>query len=252
MHMTIGDSAGTNRYLIKKNFYPSNPTASQLYMGPLWDFDAIFRTPENWCALHNRSYSFYFPQLLDRQDFYLSYLHQWEAVSATFHSNIIEALHNLYNEKGEAIDASRLLDNKRWYTNVPYKSLSTEIDETDKWMKAQTKFIDTKLLTRYQLQFVVNNDVIHTDSLFYREEITYPAVDVEEGLSFEGWDITPSSMPANNLIITGSFSTANIIDMPYNEAENPTIVDLSGRRYDSLENLNRGIYIVNGKKTFIH
>ena len=28
--------------------------------------------------------------------------------------------------------------------------------------------------------------------------------------------------------------------------------DLSGRRYESLENLNRGIYIVNGKKTFIH
>ena len=248
-----GDSAGANRYLIKKNFYPAAPTASQMYMGPLWDFDAIFRTPENWCALHNRSYSFYFPQLLERQDFYLSYVNQWKDVSETLRSDIIEQLHNINEEKGEAIDASRMIDNKRWFTNVPYKSLSTEIDETDEWLKAQIKFIDTQLLTRYQLQFVIDENVIQSDSLFYRETITYPTVSVIDGYSFSGWDITPDSMPANDLTIHGSFiPLSGITDVTYDNSEtNPVIVDLSGRRYHNIESLSRGIYIINGKKTLI-
>lgn len=190
-----GDSAGSNRYLIKKNFYQDDPTSSQMYMGPLWDFDAIFRTPENWCALHDRSYSFYFPQLLDRNDFYSSYVNQWKEIRETLCDDIINRLRLIYQEKGEALDASRFLDYRRW--NTPYISLSNEIAETEEWLKAQIKFIDSQLLTHDDIS-----------------------------------SITSPSIQDSALMC-------------------PIIIDLSGRRYNKLEQLDRGIYIINGKKTLV-
>lgn len=247
-----GDSAGSNRYLIKNNFYQDDPTSSQMYMGPLWDFDAIFRTPENWCALHDRSYSFYFPQLLDRQDFYFSYVSLWEEVRETLRNDITNELRRIYEEKGEALDASRLLDHKRW--NTPYISLLTEIDETNEWLKAQVKFIDKELLTKYQLQFIIDDEVVLTDSLIYREEITYPTVPDKNGYIFSGWDIAPSTMPAKDLTIRGSYVTISglfEITDKNGTRTNPIIVDMFGRHYNEFEKLNRGIYIVNGKKIFV-
>lgn len=67
-----GDSGGTNCYLYKYDF--TSPTAkttnsSLLKMGPLWDFDAVLKNEGRWASIHNVDYSFYFPYLLDIDEF---------------------------------------------------------------------------------------------------------------------------------------------------------------------------------------
>ena len=201
--------------------------------------------------MHDRSYSFYFPNLLKRQDFYTSYVNQWKEVHKTLREDIIERLRSFYDEKGEALDASRLLDNKRWYTNVPFQSLASEIEETDEWLKTQTEFIDTQLLTRYQLQFVVDGEVLYTDSLIYREPITYPDVPHREGFTFKGWDTDINTMPAKDLTISGSYTNTVSIDNIEEEKAEESFIDIAGRRHRELKKTYRGIYIINGKKTFV-
>ena len=41
---------------------------------PLWDFDAVFKNEGRWASIHNVDYSFYFPYLLDIDEFKNEYL----------------------------------------------------------------------------------------------------------------------------------------------------------------------------------
>ena len=96
--------------------------------------------------------------------------------------------------------------------------------------------------------------MVLTDSLIYREEITYPTVPDKNGYIFSGWDIAQSTMPAKDLTIRGSYVTISglfEITDKNGTRTNPIIVDMFGGHYNEFEKLNRGIYIVNGKKIFV-
>ena len=244
------DSGGTNRYLYKQSYDPENPFDSPLKMGPLWDFDGAFSVIDHWSAIHNRTYSFYFTKLLERQDFYTCYVHLWQTLRESLCDNIIQQLTAIDTDKGAAIDASRHLDTRRWEENTTLHSLSTYIAEMDNWLATRFRWIDSQLLTRYQLRFVIDGETYHTDSLIFRETITYPVVPDKEGYTFSGWDQTIDIMPANDVTISASFITNEIghttsIDTP------TLIIDLLGRRYPHQQQLKKGIYIIDRKKTII-
>lgn len=231
------DSGGTNRFLYKQSHDPEQPSKSLLKMGPLWDFDGAFGFIDDWSAIHNRTYSFYFTKLLERQDFYTCYVNLWQTLRKSLREDISHKLIAVDSEKGEDINASRKLDTKRWEENTTPQPLSAYISETNNWLDSRIRWIDDQLLTRYQLQFVIDGETFHTDSLIFRERIIYPPVPNKMGYIFSGWDQMPDIMPAENLTINATFIPS-------------TIYDLKGRRYHP-QQLSKGIYIIDGKKVII-
>lgn len=60
----------------------------------------------------------------------------------------------------------------------------------------------------YKLTYVIDDEVYKIDSIAYGETITVIDNPVKEGHTFNGWSESPDVMPANDIIIKGSF-TAN-------------------------------------------
>ena len=60
-------------------------------------------------------------------------------------------------------------------------------------------------VNKYAVTYVVDGDTITTDSIAYGAEITPIAAPEKEGHTFSGWSKTPATMPANDIIIRGSF-----------------------------------------------
>ncbi len=56
------------------------------------------------------------------------------------------------------------------------------------------------------LSFVIDGQVIEERVLPYGSEITVPEAPIKEGYSFLGWEQIPTSMPAKDLVINGSYS----------------------------------------------
>ena len=170
----------------------------------------------------------------------------------------------------------------------------------------------TYRVNKYQLTFMVDGEVVASDSVEYGSKIVAPEAPVREGHTFSGWGDVPHTMPANDVTVTGTFSVntykiyyyvgedvvyiaevkygdvipeyvyeptvegdvfdgwigdaydympahdltyvANIITGIHSvySGEEPMIVyDLNGRKVSRTEKLKSGIYIVNGKKTYI-
>lgn len=57
----------------------------------------------------------------------------------------------------------------------------------------------------YNVTFVVDGEVYKTIPVKYDEEIPMPEEPVKEGCTFGGWSEVPATMPAEDIIITGSF-----------------------------------------------
>lgn len=58
---------------------------------------------------------------------------------------------------------------------------------------------------KYAVIYMVNNEVYNTDSIVYGSEIVPIAEPTKEGYTFSGWSDIPETMPAEDIIVTGSF-----------------------------------------------
>ena len=96
-----------------------------------------------------------------------------------------------------------------------------------------------------------DNYVYRTSTYQYGASITiYGILPQQKGYNFAGWDNLPSTMPAHDVVVIGRYIDATDVH-EVREAEQQRIVyDLSGHRIMS-ENLPKGIYIINGKKTLV-
>lgn len=61
-------------------------------------------------------------------------------------------------------------------------------------------------VNKYELTYMVDNEVYKTDSLEYGVTITPEAEPTKEGYTFSGWSDVPETMPANDVTVTGTFS----------------------------------------------
>jgi hypothetical protein len=61
-------------------------------------------------------------------------------------------------------------------------------------------------VNKYKLTYVVDGAEYHTDSVAYGSKLTAIEVPVKEGHTFSGWDNVPETMPAKDVVVTGSYT----------------------------------------------
>ena len=72
----------------------------------------------------------------------------------------------------------------------------------------------TFTINQYELIYQVNGETYKTVSYDYGESITVEAEPTKEGYTFSGWSEIPSTMPSEDVTVTGSF-TINQYDLTY-------------------------------------
>ena len=108
----------------------------------------------------------------------------------------------------------------------------------------------------YTITYKVDGNVYKTVSVAYGSAITPEPVPTKDGYVFSGWSTIPATMPANNLEVTGSFTSTGIKGISSSTFVN--VYNLEGKMIQShisVDKLNdilpSGIYIVNGKKYYV-
>lgn len=138
------DILGSNRYYYKYDFDPLNPVSSKLKMGPLWDFDACFVNSEDYSSQHSISNGgLYFGELFKYELFYDAYLEKWDEIEDNLLLETENLLTNLYNEQGNALEESRILDAAR-YRRQP-DSVKDEISRKMEYLEIQINWMNNML-----------------------------------------------------------------------------------------------------------
>jgi len=133
-----GDSGGANMFITKFD----NTDSSKLMMGNLWDFDSSYIMNTSWSVQHTADV-LYFPKLLANKNkiFKDTYKSNWSKVSPY----LLEEMNTFLNEFGHSetakgLDASIVLDNKRWGSTD--NTISKEISISKSWFIVRMFFLD--------------------------------------------------------------------------------------------------------------
>ncbi|MBD5279725.1 MAG: InlB B-repeat-containing protein [Bacteroides sp.] len=113
----------------------------------------------------------------------------------------------------------------------------------------------------YKLTFKIGDEIIESKDVEFGAEIVAPEAPEKDGYLFDGWSDFPETMPAHDLVVTGTMSVdpnaaVNIIGVDADE--NVTVYTLNGRLLfnnvkaaDVVGRLTPGLYIINGKKVMV-
>ena len=105
------------------------------------------------------------------------------------------------------------------------------------------------IINKYKLTYMVDDEVYKSMKVKYGAPITPEAEPVKEGYTFSGWSEIPERMPARNVIVYGTFTSATGFGETFTSAEEEDVYyDLHGL---PVERPGKGIYIKNGQKVLI-
>ena len=80
--------------------------------------------------------------------------------------------------------------------------------------EALKKFGNTEIVNLYTITYMVDGETIKSESLPEGSPITLPEEPTKEGHTFSGWSNVPETMPAEDIVISGSF-TVNSYTITY-------------------------------------
>ncbi len=98
----------------------------------------------------------------------------------------------------------------------------------------------TFTINQYTITYIIDGEVFATDTINYGEAIIVPEMPVKEGYDFAWSDEIPETMPAKDLVINGSYTSTDIVNIERNE-EILYIYSTDGQRVNELQ---KGINIV--------
>ena len=147
------DAAGSNRYIYKYDFIQGNITHSKLKMGPIWDFDDIFRREGKWSQQHGGNYRYYFRYLLGYPEFMDEFVKLWNSVKDTFYDDMMDYLRVFEQDYGETLDLCRELDSKRWKM-ARYNLVADDVRNIGEWMSARLEWIDEQLMKETSVHLI--------------------------------------------------------------------------------------------------
>ena len=96
-------------------------------------------------------------------------------------------------------------------------------------------------INKYKLIYKLDGADYKSFDVEYGAAITPEAAPEKEGYSFSGWDNVPETMPAKDVIVTGSFKETTGIISVINDSPGALIYDMQGRR---IEHLQKGLNII--------
>ena len=109
----------------------------------------------------------------------------------------------------------------------------------------------TFYVNNYTVTYIIDGEVYEEATVEYGAEIELPSVPEKEGYTFSWMNEIPKTMPAKDIVIHGSYVADTAIEEIYLDLENIEVYNLRGLRITETDKLVRGIYIINGKKTFV-
>lgn len=71
-------------------------------------------------------------------------------------------------------------------------------------------FVEGLAVSKYQITYIVDGEVLATDSVEYGASIALCEEPQKEGHTFSGWSEVPETMPAEDVVVTGSFTVKSI------------------------------------------
>ena len=113
----------------------------------------------------------------------------------------------------------------------------------------------------YKLTFKIGDEIIESKDVEFGAEIVAPEAPEKDGYLFDGWSDFPETMPAHDLVVTGTMSVdpnaaVNIVGVDADE--HVTVYTLNGRLLfsnvkaaDVVGRLTPALYIINGKKVMV-
>lgn len=156
----ILDPNGSNMFFYLQSLDPDDPTASQLKLGPVWDFDAAFglyhidASSEFWGPLKDLTEGWswqhswpgtYTNYLMQNPYFYSRYTALWHTVRTNLLQKLSDQLDELQGTQGEALNESRSLNAARWHIKTIL--LEDEIAYDKVWLADRIAWIDSQLGT---------------------------------------------------------------------------------------------------------
>ncbi len=96
-------------------------------------------------------------------------------------------------------------------------------------------------VNKYRLFYMVDGAEYKSYEVEYGAMITPEAAPEKEGYTFSGWSDIPNTMPAKDVIVTGSFIEITGIISVNNDSPEALIYDMQGRRIDRLQ---KGVNII--------
>ena len=134
---------------------------------------------------------------------------------------------------------------KEGYTFKGWKNLPEVMPGEDITVEAEFT------INTYEITYVIDDAVFAKQSVTYGEKITPPDVPEKEGCSFSGWKNLPTTMPAHDVTVTGTFSENSytltyVIDGEIFQTETkvfgatinpPTAPEKEGYRFSGWKNL---------------
>ena len=114
----------------------------------------------------------------------------------------------------------------------------SEVPET---MPAENKTISgTFAINQYMVTFIIDGEAYTTTTVTYGESITLPEVPEREGYTFAWIDEVPETMPAEDVVINGSYISTDISNVTFGD-EIRSIYTLEGQK---INKFGQGINIV--------
>ena len=102
----------------------------------------------------------------------------------------------------------------------------------------------------YKLKYVVDGEVYKEYEVEYGATIEPEPEPTREDWEFSGWkEEIPATMPAHDVVITGSFDVfTSITSVEAESSENQVIYNINGVRSNKIR---KGLNIVNGRKIIV-
>ena len=101
-------------------------------------------------------------------------------------------------------------------------------------------------LTIYKAVFKIDNEVVTTLDLAFGAKVEAPAAPAKEGYTFDGWVGVPETMPANDIEVTGNYTTniykiafrigeevVSMVELPFGSPiETPAVPEITGYTFE--------------------
>ena len=84
---------------------------------------------------------------------------------------------------------------------------------------------DVVEVDHYVLTYVVDGEVVHTEVLKHKDPVTMLAEPTKVGYEFSGWDKTITTMPAEDVIISGTFTRLPVENLVILDTEENFLID---------------------------